>query len=485
MKKIKASNRGLTFSFDETKDFYPGSHYSYFVADNRIIIKANKEGKLKVSKKKVGTKIRSLFDIRKKAVVEKIRKADFMEVSFEGDQIIVYLRKISTDSIKKDNVYAIEDVLQSNVYAAYHIPTTLLAAGGEYQQLTLSDWFSSHTECASQFDETVKKQIGNVFDVVSLFSGAGMLDYPFHLDDAFNITFACDYDKSATESYKANIGNHVICDSVQNVHGLKKTDVVIGGPSCKAFSNANRSTTRLLNHPDYALVKEYTRIVKETNPSAFVIENVPAFVTANEGELLKEVMQELSDYETSVNIVCDADVGGYTNRKRVFIIGSRIGLIKLPNLKISPRKTVREALSKVDSSWFNFHDVTKSKPETEYRMSLVPNGCNWQALPEHLRSKSKHSSYFRRLDPDNISPTLTNFRKTVLMPPKESENPNRILTVAEASALSGFPKEFKFLGSLADRQQQVGNGVTFALANLVKNTVKKALLKAKGILLPV
>lgn len=53
---------------------------------------------------------------------------------------------------------------------------------------------------------------------------------------------------------------------------------------------------------------------------------------------------------------------------------------------------------------------------------------------------------------------------------------NRTLTVAEASALMGFDKDFQFHGSLDSRQQQCGNGCTLAIGKLIKETVKKVLV---------
>lgn len=482
-KRIRTSKRGLTFSIENNEKFVPGSHYTYIVGNNKIVIKSNPEGNLKVSRKKCGSKIKSLFDLRSKTIVDKIQNADYIEIEVKENTIIVRLCKKSSSIALQNKVFSVEGILQNHIIAEYEIPKVLLASGMGYQQITIDDYISDisnnvlEKSTGSEF-ETIKSDLKNVFSVVSLFSGAGMLDYPFALDDSFQIVFACDMDKGAVKTYEKNIGLKPYCGSISNVKELNKTDIVIGGPSCKAFSNANRSKTRLLEHPDFFLVKEYIRVVKETIPSVFVIENVPEFVTAQEGELLNEVIEELSEYEITVNKVCDGDVGGYTKRKRIFIIGSKVGAITLSHVKMLPQKTVAEALNKVDSSWFNYKDISASKKQTVDKMSYVKDGSNWEDVPRELRGKSVHSSYLRRLHPDELAPTLTNFRKTCLLPPISSPNPNRILSVAEASALSGFPKEFHFLGTLGQRQQQVGNGVPFALGNFVKNAVKKALQKA-------
>lgn len=87
-----------------------------------------------------------------------------------------------------------------------------------------------------------------------------------------------------------------------------------------------------------------------------------------------------------------------------------------------------------------------------------------------------HSDRYYRLNPDQVSPTIVNWRKLPLIHPDE----NRTLTVAEASALMGFDEKFQFRGSLASRQQQCGNGCSYAIGKLIKDAVKKALLWYHG-----
>ena len=50
-------------------------------------------------------------------------------------------------------------------------------------------------------------------------------------------------------------------------------DVVIGGPPCQGFSNANRQRRQLINGSN-ELVKRYVTAIKEVNPDIFVMENV-------------------------------------------------------------------------------------------------------------------------------------------------------------------------------------------------------------------
>ena len=55
----------------------------------------------------------------------------------------------------------------------------------------------------------------------------------------------------------------------------------------------------------------------------------------------------------------------------------------------------------------------------------------------------------------------------------------RRITVSEAAALQGFPKDFKFLGSRCDKYRQIGNSVPPPLAEAIAREVVKAMRRAK------
>lgn len=471
LKKYKKSKRGLTFSL-ESQDFPVGSRFIYRVNKNVCQIKIfRSESGNTVSRKKTGNKIKSLFDLRSKQVMDLMEQCDYFEIEQSDHTIIVRFCRNTKVSFMQKKRHDIGEVLGADYIGSIILPEEMIkkVSGGEplYTQMTISDFL--------QIDEVSKKQLEKdipmVYNVISLFSGAGMLDKPFTEDPAFELVYAIDNEPAACESYRKNIGAHIECRSICDVKAIELPDaeVIIGGPSCKAFSNANRRT-RLKDHNDYWLLNEYLRITQDIHPEVFIIENVPEFITANEGEMLKKVISESEEYEVTSTVVMDADLGGYTMRKRAIIIGSRIGRINLPNVKVLPYKTVKEALSKVNAEWFNYSDVSKSSAKTIERMKQVPPGGNFKDIPE-LAVCNSHSGRYKRLHPDQLCPTLVNWRKLPLIHPTE----DRILSVAEAIALSGFGKDFEVCGTLSERQQQVGNGVPYAIGRTIKNAVKKAL----------
>lgn len=448
-KIIKTSNRGLTFSFNGNgTKFNIGSKYKYILDKRSRKIYILSSGKMKVSRKRSGKHLKSLIDIRAKNIINEFKEQDVdcIKVEINKDVIIVTgLKEISSGKFKTykevEKVYLEKEVLE---------------------QLSFFDKLDGD------------KEIGKIKKIFSIFSGAGMLDKPFAEDKNFKIVKAIEYDKSACESYRENIGDVIEQGDVRKIkkEDIPDADILLGGTSCKVYSNANRHT-RLEEHKDSDLLNHYLRIVKEGNFETFVLENVVELVTLENGKYLELIKKELVDYNINSYILKDSECGGYTTRKRVFLIGTKI---KTPTINIAKKafKTVRDALKKVNEKWFNYKDISKSRKGTIERMKYIPQGGNWQDIPKELWQKSykvgkTHSNTLRRLALDKPSITLANFRKCILIHPTK----NRIISVAEAISLSGFEKDFKVVGSLSERQMQIANGVPYNLGLTVKNIVKK------------
>jgi DNA (cytosine-5)-methyltransferase 1 len=327
------------------------------------------------------------------------------------------------------------------------------------------------------FSQKTRTDLSYVYDTVSLFSGAGLLDYPFKKDESFDIKFAVDFDKSACETYKANIGDHILCMDIRDLKEAQvpNADLIIGGPCCQGYSNANRAGNEVQDISKRLLIDDYIRIVQAKKPLMFLIKNVEQFITKEKGKYLERVLTALSDdYNITYSVVNDWEVGGYSKRKRMLLIGSikAMGKIVIPDVCLTSKKVVKDALKKVTSEWYNYNDITKASASTQAKMAQVPQGGNYKYIKE-MEHLDRHSNVYRRLDENEPSVTITNWRKVNLTHPTE----NRILSVSEAAAIMGLDKNFKFLGSINDRQQQCGNGVTQAIASFAKSIIKNALYR--------
>lgn len=481
MKTIKKSKRGLTFTLDSLNI---GQKYTYLIDKHKkqVRIIPKESGNMTVSRKKCGTGYKPLVDIRSKEIKEMVGAADYIELEvLKNGDVLVTIRKKVGSKANRSNVIHIKEIIGRNV-EQFVIPKQMLMVSGDYPTTlfgkpTLADetYFDYLTACASARIKPKKKEIQKVWDVISLFSGAGMLDKAF-LDGRFRFVYGVDFDEAAVNTYRANIGDHIECRDIRDVSAseLPRTDVVIGGPCCQAYSGENRHNMDSKEaEAKRLLVDDYARLVRGTNPKVWVVENVPELLTKEQGFYFNRLCEALADYEISATVVADDEVGGYSIRRRAIIIGSKIGKITLPTDQKFTAKTVREALANVDSTWFNFDDVTIPRAETVKKMSFVPQGGNWQDIPAPYNTygPKTHSCIMRRLEWDKPSITLSNFRKSNILHPEE----NRILTVAEAAAIMGLDKDFRFIGDLADKQQMVANGVSQAIGKFVKEAVLKAL----------
>lgn len=469
--RIKRSNRGLTFSFAENDYFKPGTHYRYIVdnSNSEIIILADENGKYKMSRK--GTNAKPLVDLRNEEIKQIMSIASYMEIEILDNKIVVHVVKknINTDGLSDRDIADLID--KSDNYTFTIDKDTLIEHDSALvEMLTASGLFS----------EKNKEDLSYVYDTVSLFSGAGLLDYPFRNDESFDIKFAVDCDKSACETYSKNIGNHILCMDIRDLDedSVPSSDLIIGGPSCTGFSNANRKGNEerdIYGLHGRLLIDDYIRIVQAKKPLMFLVENVEQFITKERGKYLERILTTLSDnYNITYSIVNDWEVGGYSKRKRMILIGSikAMGKIIIPDVCLASKRVVKDALRKVTSDWFNYSDITKASPETQAKMAQVPQGGNYKYI-KGMENLNRHSNIYRRLDENAPSVTITNWRKVNLTHPNE----NRILSVSEAAAIMGLNKNFKFYGSINDKQQQCGNGVTQAIASFAKNIIKNALYK--------
>ena len=118
-----------------------------------------------------------------------------------------------------------------------------------------------------------------MLSVVDLFAGAGGLSLGFEQTQKYCIKVAFENNPAMQATYKKNHPDVEVCGDVYEadydkiIQKYGKIDVVIGGPPCQGFSNANRQRNTAVSHNN-ALVKEYVRAIKALDPKAFVMENV-------------------------------------------------------------------------------------------------------------------------------------------------------------------------------------------------------------------
>lgn len=298
--------------------------------------------------------------------------------------------------------------------------------------------------------------------ILSLFSGAGGLDLGL-IQAGNTVIWANDIDANAVETYKKNIGTHIVLDDIKNINiaGLPKADVVVGGFPCQGFSQANRF--RMLDDERNALYKFFYEVIHEKQPYFFIAENVKGILSLGKGEAIKQIISdfETAGYYTDLHLVNMADYGVPETRQRVIIVGQRHDLGKEMLFKF-PIPTHSKNGENGLKRWVTIAEAIDHFPDPD-----SPNGV---LNHEYSKYKVEYRDYtaHRKTDPDKPSPTILargNGGGGVCAIPHY--NGKRRLTVRESASVQTFPEDFEFFGVRGSCYRQIGNAVPVLFARLL------------------
>ncbi|MDR1028700.1 MAG: DNA cytosine methyltransferase [Clostridiales Family XIII bacterium] len=302
---------------------------------------------------------------------------------------------------------------------------------------------------------------------ISLFSGAGGLDLGFVMA-GHDIVWANDCYGDAVETYKKNIGDHIVNEDICNVDSkdIPPADIVIEGFPCQGFSVANmkRHTADERNE----LYKQLIRVIADKQPTYFLAENVKGILSLGGGAVFQMILDDFRSlgYEIDYRLLNAADYGVPQKRERVFIAGVRKDVrcrfdFPIPTHSIDPDENARP--------WVSVADAFRDIPDPD-----SPNN-----LPNHEYSKYKinFNGYLghRVIDAAGSSPTVTgrgDDRGGVVVLPHP--NNSRRMTCRELAAIQSFPLDYEFQGPRSSAYRQIANAVPPLLAYHVAKQFSEA-----------
>jgi DNA (cytosine-5)-methyltransferase 1 len=159
--------------------------------------------------------------------------------------------------------------------------------------------------------------------VLSICSGAGGLDMPFHWNESFEVVGLSEIDKyaSAVLAYKyGGVKNYGDITKVRP-DKLPDCDVFVAGTPCQDLSIAGKR--RGLEGKRSSLFYTYVEILKEKKPSYFIWENVKGAISSQRGWDFARVQVDLAEagYDIEFHVLNANEFGIPQNRERIFIVG--------------------------------------------------------------------------------------------------------------------------------------------------------------------
>jgi DNA (cytosine-5)-methyltransferase 1 len=216
---------------------------------------------------------------------------------------------------------------------------------------------------------------GQKIKIATVCSGIGSPEQALkELDIPHEISFACEIDKYARQTYLANFTPNQMYQDLTAEEWDKTeqySDLLIGGIPCQAFSLAGKRLGELDKRG--LLFYDFYRYVKNQQPKVFIIENVKGLLSDNNGitfqnwcALLGQSMNTHLNmfnhddsllYNLHFKVLNSKDFGVPQNRERVFLIGIRNDLPNNFRFPIGERLKIR------------LKDILESEVDEKYYLS--------------------------------------------------------------------------------------------------------------------
>ena len=345
---------------------------------------------------------------------------------------------------------------------------------------------------------------GTKIKVIDLFCGIGGLTHGL-IKEGLDVVAGVDNDNACKFGYEYNnravfIDKNILevtAEDINNLFGPKKDviRVLIGCAPCQPFSKLNQ---KKITKKQFQPLEKFAELIEEVNPDIVSMENVSGLADIKKYPIFKTFIDTLerNSYKYKYEIVNVSEYGVPQNRRRLVLLASKFGDIKLVKRTHKNKITVRDAISHLEpikdggmSARDRLHRARKLSPLNLRRIKATPhdggNSWSWsEELVLKCHKKKKGRTYSRtvygRMRWDQPAPTMTT--QCVGLGNGRFGHPvqNRAISLREAAIFQTFPGNYRFSSPkdpviIAQTAKFIGNAVPVRLGAIIGKSIKKHL----------
>ncbi|MEO1218808.1 MAG: DNA (cytosine-5-)-methyltransferase [Bacteroidota bacterium] len=346
------------------------------------------------------------------------------------------------------------------------------------------------------------------YEVVDLFCGVGGLTHGFQ-KKGFNVIAGFDLDASCKFAYEKNNDSVFIAKDVKKVkpeellvlYKDRKKKVLVGCAPCQPFSSLTNKQS--IEKKKWDLLLSFSDLITAVQPEVISMENVPRLLRFNNGEVFDNFKVSLLEmgYFIDYQIVDCRDYGIPQRRKRLVLLGSKLGPIKLIQPTHTPENYVTVADTIKDLPPINdgesapadpLHKAKKLSDLNKKRIISTPEGGGWKDWDESLKldchkkeTGKSYGSVYGRMKWNEPAPTMTTHCTGLGNGRFGHPEQDRAISLREAALFQTFPHDYDFIppniGLITTKvSRQIGNAVPVKLGEVIAESIKEHLLDLHG-----
>lgn len=319
--------------------------------------------------------------------------------------------------------------------------------------------------------------INNPIKFIDIFSGIGGMRLALH-NLGCKCVFSSEIDHFARKTYTKNFGEIPDSDITKvSINEIPKHDILLAGFPCQSFSTAGKN----LGFQDSRgiLFFEIEKILKQKQPSSFILENVKNLKNHNKGNTFKIILEKLHDanYEVGFSVLNAIDYGCPQSRERIFIVGLNktiFGATKFDDVFKWPKPMHEKKLLK---------DILEDNKTVHNILTLTENMYRGHIKRRDLNIQNGKNFGFKIYNSNNSHTGTLSARyfkdgKEILINQNDINKLPRKISPREAARLQGFPDEFIVDAvSISQIHKQFGNSVAVPVVQAIAKSLLKTLKK--------